>query len=180
MITLNLIPKEQKLLLKNGRLYAACKEAITLLFLFATIISIMLWVSRYYLEQDLSDLIIANATNIRSNEITNQRIIAINQKINLVESIENNFISNRKIIETVSLIIPENISLDSINFYRQQSTIEIKGTAKSRNDLLQFKNILSSAEWVKNVDLPMTDLISKENNKFTIKLEIVLSKLNNL
>lgn len=180
MIALNLIPRERKILLKNTRLYAACKEAVTLIFLFAAIVSIMLWISRFYLEQDLADLVIANSANIKSNEATNRRILAINQKISLVDNIENNFISPRKAIETVSRIVPENISLNSISLYRQQAAIELSGTAKTRNDLLQFKNALSSAAWIKAVDLPMNDLISKDNNQFTIKLNVDISKLNSL
>jgi len=180
MIALNLIPREQKTLLKNTRLYAVCKEAVTLLFLFFTIISIMLWVSRFYLEQDLADLVIANSANIKSNEATNQRIIAINQKINSVDNIEKNFISAREAIETISRIVPENITLNSINFYRQQSAVELTGTAKARNDLLQFRNILGSADWIKSVDLPMDNLINKDNNQFTIKLNVDISKLNSL
>lgn len=178
MIALNLIPQEQKILLKNTRLYAACKEAITLLFLFAMIVSSMLWISRFYLEQDLADLMIANAANIKSNEAANQRILAINQKISLVDNIEKNFISPRRIIETIALATPENIALNSINFYRQQAAVELTGTAKTRNDLLQFKNLLNSAAWIKNVDLPMADLVDKENNDFTIKLGVDLEKLN--
>ena len=172
MITLNLIPAKQKIILKNARLYATCKEAATLLFLFATIISIMLWVSRYYLERDLADLVIANAGNIESNEATNQRIIAINQKIKLADNISSNFISTRRIIEATASAVPENIALDTINFYRQQAMLEITGTAKTRDDLLQFKNTLSVTPWIKSVDLPMINLIDKENNRFTIKLEI--------
>jgi len=177
MIALNLIPQEQKTILKNNRLYAICKEAVTLLFLFAMIISIMLWISRYYLEKDLADLVIANAINIKSNEATNQRIIAINQKIKLVEGISANFISNRKIIETISLAVPENIELKAINFYRQQSIIEISGSAKTRNDLQQFKNALVGLPWIKSVDLPMADLIERENNQFNIKIEAKINEL---
>lgn len=164
-------------MLKNNRLYAICKEAVTLLFLFAMIISIMLWISRYYLEKDLADLMIANAVNIKSNEDANQRIIAINQKIKLVTGINSDFIPTRRIMEAVSLAVPETIELKSINFYRQQSTIEITGSAKTRNDLQQLKNILTGLPWIKNANLPMTDLIDKENNQFSIKLEVDLNKL---
>lgn len=178
MIALNLIPDGQKILLKNTRLYAACKEAVTLIFLFAMIISIMLWISRFYLERDLADLVVANATNIKSNEATNQRILAINQKIILADGIENNFISSRQAIESISKLVPENIALDSINYYRQQSYIELAGTAKTRNDLVAFKDSLRAVEWITAVDLPMTDLIEKENNKFKIRISADLAKIN--
>ncbi len=177
MIALNLIPQEQKIIMKNTRLYAAIKEAVTLILLFASIIAIMLWVSRFYLESDLADLVTANAANVASNEATNQRIIAINKQIDLVSNIENNYASSRKILAAVAHIVPENIALATINYYREESTVEISGLAKSRTDLIDFKNKLDSAGWIKSVDLPITDLIDKENNKFTIKLAIDQSRI---
>lgn len=137
----------------------------------------MLWISRYYLERDLADLMIANAINIKSNETTNQRINSLNQKIKLINGISTNFISDRRIIEAIALTVPESIELKTLNFYRQQSTIEISGTAKTRNDLQNFKNTLSSIVWIKNVDLPMNNLIDKENNQFSIKLTVNIDKL---
>jgi Tfp pilus assembly protein PilN len=178
MITLNLMPRERKLALKNTRLFFALKEAATLIFLFASIGAIMLWVSRYYLEQQLSDLVVANAVNIKSNEATNAKIVSINAKIKTVENIQNNFLPLGQLTGQLSLLVPENIALDSIRFYRQQATVELSGTAKTRNDLLSFKNILEQTPWINKTDLPLIDLIEKTDNKFTVKLEVDASKLS--
>jgi Tfp pilus assembly protein PilN len=172
MITLNLIPREQKNTLKNSRLYAAFKEAVTLILLFTAISSIMLWVSRYYLEQELADLMNINAINIKSNQATNDQIIAINNKIKATENIQNNFVPLGQFTARVAAMIPENIALNSLRLYRQESTLELIGTAKTRANLLQFKNSLEKNSWIKNVNLPITDLIDRENNKFIIKLEL--------
>lgn len=177
MNTLNLIPQEQKTILKNNRLYIAFKEAATLLLLFAAIMSAMLWLSRYYLEQQLSDLIIQNTANIKSNESTNKKIASINAKISTIKNIQDSSLGNRRLIEKINALTPANIQYSQIKFYRQQAAAELVGTAKNREELVKFREILNQADWIKKVDLPMNSLVDKENNSFNIKLEIETGKL---
>jgi Tfp pilus assembly protein PilN len=180
MITLNLVPPAKKISLRNTRIYEAIKEALTLIFLFTSIIAIMLWVSRYYLEKELSDLTIQNSAYIKSNEDANQKINALNSQITAIYNIQNNFISNRALIEDLSLIAPGSIAYKQIKFYRMQNLVELNGTAATRNDLLEFKNNLEKSIWIKSVDLPMTALINKEQNDFMMRLEIDPKKLPQL
>lgn len=177
MITLNLIPQEQKTVLKNNRLFIALREAATLMLLFGSIISVMLWSSRYYLEQQLSDLIIQNAANIQSNELTNKKISAINSKLTAIDNLQKSFLPNRQIIVAFSKLLPADVSCSQIKFYRQQSLLEIVGLAKNRESLLQFKSQLEKTPWIKKVDLPMASLVNKENNDFTLRLEINTAEL---
>jgi Tfp pilus assembly protein PilN len=178
MINLNLIPQARKNQLKNERFYSAFKEATTLLLLFAAITAIMLLLSRYYLENQLADLMQQNAANISSNEANNRRILAINSKIQTVGNIQKNFVPTRILTEKIIALIPADIACTSVNFFRQQSTIEISGNAKNREALLSFKSILEKTSWVKRVDLPMNNLINKENNTFIITLEIDPEKIS--
>lgn len=177
MITLNLIPQERKIILKNNRLFIALREAATLILLFGAIISIMLWASRYYLEQQLTDLIIQNAANIQSNELTNKKITAINTKLSAIDNLQKSFLPNRQIIVAFSKLLPADISCSQIKFYRQQSLLEISGSAKNRDSLLRFKTELEQVSWIKQVDLPMDSLINKENNAFILRLEINTAEL---
>ncbi len=180
MIALNLIPKEQKIALRNTRLYEAIKESLTLLFLFATIIATLLWVSRYYLEKELVDLAIANATFIASNASTDKKISELNARIQTISNVQANFISNRRLLEDLSLLAPTNVAYQEIHVYRQQNLVELTGSARTRNDLVDFKNQLSIINWIKSVDLPMASLIDKENNDFIIRLELNPTKLPQL
>jgi Tfp pilus assembly protein PilN len=177
MITLNLIPQEQKTILKNNRLFIALKEAATLMLLFGAIISVMLWASRYYLEQQLADLIIQNAANIQTNELTNQKIKMANSKLTAINDLQKSFYPNRQILIAFTKLLPPNISCSQIKFYRQQSLLEITGLAQNRDSLLQFKTKLEQIPWIKKVDLPMTALIDKENNNFILRLEINTAEL---
>lgn len=178
MISLNLIPQEQKKQLKNERLYSVIKEAITLILLFSAVTSIMLLLSRYYLENQLASLMEQNAANISTNEANDRRINIINSKIKAVEGIQKNFMGSELLLEKVINIVPADIACNSITFFRQQSIIEISGNAKNRESLLAFKEALEKADWIKSVDLPINSLINKENNAFNIKIEIYPEKIS--
>jgi Tfp pilus assembly protein PilN len=177
MITLNLIPRQQKEILKNNKLYQLIREAVMLLFLFASVVSIMMLLSRFFLEHQLADLAQRNAASIRSNEATNQRISNINSKISIVDSIQKNFQPTAPLLAAIANATPENIKLEQIRFFRQQLTLEISGSAKTRNDLLELKKSLSEAAWIKSFDLPLSSLVDKENNKFNIKIIIDPEKI---
>jgi Tfp pilus assembly protein PilN len=69
-------------------------------------------------------------------------------------------------------ITPNSISYNQIKFFFQQKTIELSGTAKTRNDLLSLKNSLEKAGWIKKINLPMDNLVDKENNQFQITIEL--------
>lgn len=180
MITLNLIPPTQKNIYKNSRLYQLIKEAVMLIFLFTAIISIMLLLSRYFLEEQLADLAQRNAANIRSNEAVNRRITDINTKIITASGIQKNFQPITPLLVAISQAAGNNIAYSQIKFFRQQTLLELTGQAKTRNDLMELKKRLENSPWAKNVDLPLTNLVSKENNNFIIKINVDFDKLNQL
>lgn len=177
MITINLIPKEQKEILRSAKAFRLAREAVLLLFVFAATAAIMLLLSRYFLEYQLADLYERNAANIRSNEAINTRISHINSKISSAEAIQKNFQPLLPVINNISSLTPPNVKIDQIRFFRQQATLEISGSTKTRSDLIQFKEKMEGAEWIKSFDLPLSSLIDKEGNKFTIKISIDLGKI---
>lgn len=177
MITINLIPQQQKKLLQHGRNFAALREAVMLVFLFASIMALMLWVSRYYLEVRLGEIAQQNAANIMSNEFTSGRIAKINSQISSAKVITNNYLPLRPTLEKIAAAIPESVALKTISYSRNPAAIHLSGTAKTRNDLLALKTLLEQTPWITGVDLPMTYLVEKDNNAFEISLTIDSAKL---
>lgn len=169
MITLNLVPPEQKIRLKNNRLYLAVQESVTLLFLFAAIISILLLVSRYFLEQQLLETVTANAANIYSNQLVSQKINSLNQELANSLNIEKNYQPVTPLIAALSYTLPANVAVTNFRFSRQEGRVEFSGTAKTRADLIKFKDYLDDAAWLKDAEIPLSALVPKENNAFDIK-----------
>jgi Tfp pilus assembly protein PilN len=177
MITLNLIPPEQKTKLKNKEVYSTIKDLLLLFLLFSIIISIMLVGSKYYLQEKLTDLMNRNSVSIQSNDNINKRIIALNAKINEVYSIQKKSQKWSSLIQEIKKLTPASVTINEINISKQESSLELMGVAKTRSDLLQLKKNLDESNLFTKINLPINSLIERENNVFDIRADINLSKI---
>lgn len=173
-INLNLLSPQQKRELKIKRIYITIKEMVMLVLLFTCISAILLLVSRYFLEEQLAMLMDKNATAIRVGEEINKKVIIINEKINNAYSIQQKFRHWSRLMIVIAEITPNNIAYNSIKIYPEKSMIELQGIAKSRQALIDFKERIGKNEFFSEIDLPLTDLLARENNSFTIRANIKL------
>ena len=177
MITLNLLSPEQKEELKIKKIYIMAKEIVMLILLFTSIIAMILIASRFVLETELASIINKNASNIAVGNIINSEITGLNTKINRVHQIQSVYYNWSKLLEHLSVITPDNITYTFIKLHKTEASLELTGTAKTREDLLSFKDQLMESEYLSNTDVPLDNLLAKENNQFRIRADINLSKL---
>jgi len=180
MITINLISPEHKQELRAQRIFLALREIILLILLFTSIIAIMLWASRYFLEEQLAELITKNAQAINANQEINNRIKNLNLKIDNAAAIEGNFQSWSGLIIKLADLAPAGVSYRELKIFRQEQTIEISGLAQTRNDLSALQKNLETSNLFKQVDLPLNAFINKENNSFNLRAELNLDQIKNL
>ena len=177
-ITLNLLSPEQKKELKTKRAYVIIKEIVMLVLLFACISAILLLVSRYFLEEQLAILMDKNATAIQVGEETNKQVTAINAKINTAGKIQEKFKVWSTLLIKIAAVTPDQVAYNSIKIYPEKAVLEIQGIAKSRQDLLAFKERLEKDGLFYEVDLPLANLLAKENNTFSVTMKINLDQIN--
>lgn len=126
-----------------------------------------LWLSLYYsaynLDKDYSYLIKQQITP--KQEELEKEIKDLNNKINLINSITLTptigFSTIDKIISTAS----EGIALHDISISADQA-VSIKGIAKTREELVTFKDQLNQLDILSPIILPITALEEKENANF--------------
>ena len=172
MITINLLSPEQKQELKIKRIYLAINEIVVLVLLFSSIVAILLVGSRYFLEQQLTELIIKNAASLELNQKISLEIEGANKKISGAFEIQKNFRKWSTIIPSLAKLASDKIVFNFVKIYRQEATIEMEGTAQTRDDLLAFKAQLENSTLFEQISLPTADLLSKEKNIFHIKAKI--------
>lgn len=177
MITINLLSPNQKKDLKMKRVYVAIKELIILVLLFTLIIAIMLLVSKYVLDNSLARLIERNAYTIQENRDVVNRIDILNSKTDTINKIQKDFKKWSNFFVVFTNLTPNNISYDSVRIKYSEASIEINGVAKTRDDLTKLKDNLTNSNIFENINLPLKDLLAKENNNFTITAKIVLDKI---
>lgn len=177
MITINLLSPSQKRELKVKRVYVAIKELIILVLLFTLIIAIMLLISKYILDNSLAKLIERNAFTIQENRDVVNKINMLNAKIGTIGKIQKDFKRWSDFFVTLTNLTPSNISYDLIRFKYEDASIELRGIAKTRDDLTKLKDNLTNSNILENINLPLKDLLAKDNNNFTITAKVILDKI---
>jgi Tfp pilus assembly protein PilN len=176
-MSLNLIPREREKELLTKRIYIIIKKMIISFLFFSILLAIILLASRYLVEKELSEIADKNISSIESGRNTNNRILDINNKVDQIEKIQSGHHKWSTLLYHLSSITPENISYNFLNIQYQTSSLEIKGIAKTRNDLIEFEKKLKSSDIFTNVSLPINNLLAQTENSFTIKADINLEKI---
>lgn len=169
---LSLMPPEIRSNAKNETINYRLSSILNYFLLFAIIILIIYTLAWGKLHLDL-----LNANSLYSNLLQNQtssaqkaletEINQFNNKISIIKSIP--FISSIKpgYIEKVVSFADQNITLKEVTIDINQA-IKIKGLAKSRNDLIIFKDKLNSSDLLSPINLPINVLEKKENVDFEL------------
>lgn len=177
MITINLLSPSQKRELKIKRVYVAIKELVILVLLFTLIIAIMLLISKYILDNSLSRLIERNAYTIQENRDAVNKINVLNAKIETIGKIQNDFKKWSEFLVAFTNLTPDNISYSLVKIRYEDAFMEIKGVSKTREDLVKLKDNLTNSGYFTDINLPLKNLLAKDNNDFTITAKIILNKV---
>lgn len=185
MISLNLSSPYQKKEVYLKRFYYLLKNHFCLIMVIAVISSIVLAIASHTLEKDFND-IVSEATLIQKQiQGSNEKIVAINDKLAELEKIQNQFIPWSNIFVYLLKNIPPNIRLDFIGaqpeFVKKSDpekwTVIMKGAAKNREDFLFFQNQVKKLPLFEKIETPVSNLTKKTDVDFEFRLTITLKTI---
>lgn len=174
-IKLNLIPQYRKdEITQQVRLMTILRWEIELFFIIVIFLMLLLSL-KYILIFNL------NAQNSeldgKQNKGKYEKIIsldnnfkAINALVALDGSIQGDQLYWSKLFEKISTIIPEGIRI--IKIANKNHTILMAGVADTRDILVSMREKLSQEPCFSNINLPLSNLVSKDNIAFQIEFEI--------
>lgn len=133
----------------------------------------------------LLSVIEANNNTIKTFENHNDKIkndfsnyFSLVPQINIIQK---EYVPWTKMFVMLNDIQPSEISLTEFRINYDQSTqnylLYLKGQSASRDSLKTYKENLENLDFLKNLDFPLSNLTSKENNFFEIKAEIEQNQL---
>lgn len=99
----------------------------------------------------------------------------INVKLNTLAKSETLYQFNEKVLDNVLSSRAEGITFSQILFNKNGSDtpmLDIRGVAKNRDSLRNFKTVLDNNPNFSNVDLPVSNFLEKENLNFNISILI--------
>lgn len=179
MLTLNLISEELKKEIKLRHIYGFIKKINLTLIIIAIIIAIILLVAKTILQLKFNNIVEQMTLVTKTNQGYNNDIREINNKLNFVAKIQNDFIPWSNIIKEIADITPKDINLYYLKLNSEEQIIRIKGKALLRSSLLDFKNKLETTPDFKDVDFPLKNILERENINFEINAKLNISNLKN-
>jgi Tfp pilus assembly protein PilN len=177
MIAINLLSTQEKIRLKNDKAFNSIKEIILLVLLFSAVAGIILVFANHFLGEKLEKISQENANQIGLSQAVDNQISATNKKISELAGVQKDFKPWSGFIFAISQLAGQGITYKSLSINYQGSYLTITGQAKTRDDLLKFKESLGQSPLFTGIDLPLSDLMPKDNNSFTIKATLNLNKI---
>jgi hypothetical protein len=179
MLTLNLISEELKQEIKLRHIYGFVKKINLTLIIIAIVIAIILLIAKVILQNKFNDTVEQMTLVTKTNQGYNNEVRDINNKLNFVAKIQDDFIPWSDLIKKIAEITPSNVSLYNLKLDANEQTIRIKGKAYLRSSLLDFKDNLEATTYFNNIDFPLKNILEKENIDFEIAAKLNLNNIKN-
>lgn len=121
-----------------------------------------------YFSEVSNGLTLAGGINAEQNK----KIRDINSLIRNVEAVQEvHNLWSQKIVE-LSNIVPDKVTFSNMILNKETQGINISGVAKDRESLLEFKDNINNLDFIKNIEIPLSQLTEKEDIKFSISIEM--------
>lgn len=172
MITLNLISQELKKEIKLRHIYKLIKKINYILIIISLTMASILLVARIILQNNFNKIVEQTTLVTKNNQGYNNKVRQINEKINFVSQIQNDFILWSNLIEQLAKITPNGINFYALKINLEQKEIIIKGKAAYRDNLLSFKKNLEESTIYQNIEFPLKNILERENINFEINAKI--------
>lgn len=171
MLFLNILPKELKQEIKFSRINESVKKIIILFVVVLVFDSAVLLFSNFILLDNMRiRKIVSSNSNV--NHSSEGKVDSLSIKVNNILDIQSKFFKPSLIISDMANMAGESVSFDSIYIDKTANKISISGFAKTREDLLNFKNKLVASEHYSNVNFPIENLLTKEKIIFNLSFDI--------
>lgn len=164
---LNLIPLTYRAQLKRVRLFALLRSALIAVLLYLIVVAIVLLVTRITLQRHFVKIVGETTLVTRENRSIESAVRELNEKIIEADKVESYARPWAEFIVQLNGLVPPGIRIRSLQLSATgPSTIE--GVSSSRESLIELRNRLSLNPKLKNVDLPVNTLFTRENIEFKI------------
>ncbi len=174
-IKLNLIPPSRKEEIEKAKNFKLLFRIGASLLAIAIIFWGALWSFHYFLQIDKNlaqkNLEVGNkAIDLEKIEKYDQKFKEANIKIGKIDQSESNQIYWSNLLLILEEKIPLGIKVSHLATKDYQ--VLITGEANSREDLVDLKEKLENVEDFQDINLPLSDLVAKNNVSFQLEFEV--------
>lgn len=174
-IYLDLLPQKKKQEIKRKKLFRSILSE-EILFLFPVLVFIVILANIYYVLTVQRDMSIAAHSLEQSQDKYQQlstyeeKFKKINEISQVLTKIQSGHLHWEKIFQELSNITPDGVTVS--DFSTKNYKIFLLGTAKTRDELLDFKSKLESSACFKDINVPLSNLVVKDDVDFQMDFSI--------
>jgi len=168
MINLNIISQELKKEINTKTIYLSYKNLLAIIF-----ITLVLYTSGYLicllvLQIHFMETVKDTTLITRGSENYTAQVKQLNSAITSVENIQSEYINWSYLLEFLHQLSDQDINISNINVNKEKEVISLNGMAATRDSLLQLKKKLEESNYFTEINLPIKNLLEKENISFDI------------
>lgn len=178
---INLLPPKEKKALSERRSRRLLNLLGILLSLFFITLSLGLLSTKFYLSgqrvfeatlYEESKKLIENP----ANQALKEEIRDLNKKVQLISSFYQNRVRVSEVLTALTKTLPPGISLTSLAYQADNSSLNLVGHAAMREDLLSFKDNLETAAHFDEILFPSSSWVKAREINFFLTLKYVSEK----
>ncbi|HEX8974377.1 MAG TPA: PilN domain-containing protein [Patescibacteria group bacterium] len=174
-IYLDLLPQDRKIEIKHSRLFAeVLREEI--LFLLPILLFIFMLASIFYMVK-IQHQSSVSTNNIQQSQDKYQQLNTyqdkfkqVNDEVQALTKIQSGHLYWSHVFSQLSSNTPDGILISNIS--TKDFQVFVIGRAKTRDDLLDFKNKIASSSCFTNINVPLSDLVVKEDVDFQMDFTV--------
>lgn len=180
MLHLNLLPAEIKQETETKRIYSLTKRIFGVLILLTVAASIIFVGAKIFVINDFKKFAREDQPAKKTdNQDYAAKIKAINEELAAVTQIQKEFTPYSGLVADITGRVPSGISLSLLKIDGAEKTVRMSGRAKTRSDLLSLKENLIASPILLDVDLPVQNILEKENINFDLDMKLNPEKTAN-
>ena len=165
---LNLLPEHKRSHLQRLIFVQFFKNGLESIVLILCISGIILLRAQWVLQDHFNDLNESIAVSNNAQASKNLEIKAVNRIITQTDLLQKNYTLWTPILEAINDSIPPGIVLSNLALETKNNRYTFTGKANTREDLLALQTMLESLDFIKSVDIPLSQLTAKQQVPFSI------------
>lgn len=174
MKSLNFISDSENIALESELRVSEWQRASVIFCLIAILVTVIVRVNLFLIEDHNRDLQIQLAA-ARQSQASGQSnsledsIRTYNSRAKIVSEAISARVPWSDRLSSLTQSIPAGVELDQMGLNETDQSVIFRGRAQDRSSYLSLKNSLEKTGWFNEIELPITDLLSRETIQFNFK-----------
>ncbi len=180
-IYLDLLPEQRKKELKRRKIFRKILEESILFMLPVFVFIGMLFNVLYILQMQKKAYVTTYSVTAAQDKYQRlstyeEKFTQANDMVSRLSKIQTNHLYWSEVLKQLSSLMPDGLRIE--DFSTKNYKIFLLGEAKTRDDLLNFKNSLESSSCFHEINVPLSNLVVKDNVGFQMDFSIKEECLN--